>query len=108
MVSQRSFLAAMKNRAAVNETAARTLKVIYPNLLSIGRFSHTIDRVGEHFNTPNLSEFATSWISLFSHNLILIHHMSRHGRIGQEFYCHGSHMDFLIFAQTQCGTHQKI
>ena len=57
----------MKYRAAVNETAVRTLKVVYPNLLSIGCFSHTIDRIGEHFNALNLSEFITSWISLFSH-----------------------------------------
>ena len=34
----------------------------------MGCFSHTIDRVGEHFNIPTLSEFITSWISLFSHS----------------------------------------
>ena len=67
-ISTQLLLAAMKDRAAVNETAVRTLKVVYPNLLSIGCFSHTIDRVGEHFNTPNLSDFITSWISLFSHS----------------------------------------
>ena len=27
-----------------------------------------LNRVGEHFVTPNLSEFMTSWISLFSHS----------------------------------------
>ena len=69
-ISTQLLLAAMKDRAAVNETAVRTLKVVYPNLLSIGCFSHTIDRVGEHFNTPNLSEFVTSWISLFSRSLL--------------------------------------
>ena len=67
-ISTDLLLAAMKDRAAVNETASRTLKVVYPNLLSIGCLSHTIDRVGEHFNTPNLSEFIISWISLFSHS----------------------------------------
>ena len=67
-ISTQLLLAAMKDRAAVNETAVRTLKVVYPNLLSIGCFSHTIDCVGEHFNTPNLSDFITSWISLFSHS----------------------------------------
>lgn len=40
-------------------------------------------------------------------HLILIHHMSRDGRIGQEFYYCESYI-FLIFAKTQCGTHQKI
>ena len=67
-ISTQLLLAAMKDRAAVNKTAIRTLKVVYPNLLSIGCFSHAIDRVGEHFNVPNLSEFITSWISLFSHS----------------------------------------
>ena len=65
-ISTQLLLAAMKDRAAVNETAVRTLKVVYPNLLNIGCFSHAIDRVGEHFNTPNLSEFVTNWINLFS------------------------------------------
>ena len=67
-ISTQLLLAAMKDRVAVNKTAIRTLKVVYPNLLSIGCFSHAIDRVGEHFNIPNLSEFITSWISLFSHS----------------------------------------
>ena len=67
-ISTQLLLAAMKDRAAVNETAVRTLKVVYPNLLSVGCFSHTIDRVGEHFNIPTLSEFIKSWISLFSHS----------------------------------------
>ena len=62
------LLAAMKDRAAVNETAVRILKIVYPNLLSVGCFSHTIDRVGEHFDTPKLSDFVTSWINLFSHS----------------------------------------
>ena len=48
-ISTQLLLAAMKDRAAVNETAIRTLKVVYPNILNIGCFSHTIDRVGEHF-----------------------------------------------------------
>ena len=62
------LLAAMKDCASVNEVAIRTLKIVYPNLLSIGCFSYTIDCVGEHFSTPNLSEFIVSWISLFSHS----------------------------------------
>ena len=46
------LLAAMKDGAAA---AIRTLKIVYPNLLRIGCFSHTIDQVGECFSTPNLS-----------------------------------------------------
>ena len=54
-ISSQLLLAAMKDGAAVNETAIRTLKIVYPNLLCIGCFSHTIDQVGECFSTPNLS-----------------------------------------------------
>ena len=46
----------------------RTLAVVYPKVMDIGCFSHTIDQVGDHFKTPILSEFSTSWIMLFSHS----------------------------------------
>jgi len=46
----------------------RTLAVVYPKVLDVGCFSHTIDRVGKHFKTHILSEFSTSWIMLFSHS----------------------------------------
>ena len=59
-ISSQLLLAAMKDLAAVNEMAVHTLKIVYPNLLSISCFSYTIDCVGEHFNTPNLSDFITS------------------------------------------------
>ena len=67
-IGTQQLLAATKDRTSVNEVAVRTLKIVYPSLLSVGCFSHTIDRVGVHFSTPNLSEFMTSWISLFSHS----------------------------------------
>ena len=67
-IALQQLLAAMKDHVSVNEAAVRTLKIVYPNLLSVGCFSHTIDRVGEQFCTPNLSDFITSWISLFSHS----------------------------------------
>lgn len=47
-----NLLAAMRDRAAVNGAAMRTVKVLYPNLLDAGYFSHTIDNVGKHFQTP--------------------------------------------------------
>ena len=62
------LIAAMRDRAAVNNVAMRTLAVVYSKLLDVGCFSHTIDRVGQHFKTPILSEFSTSWIMLFSHS----------------------------------------
>ena len=62
------LIAAMRDRVAANGVAMRTLAVVYPKVMDIGCFSHTIDRVGEHFKTPILSEFSTSWIMLFSHS----------------------------------------
>ena len=47
-----NLLAAMHDRASVNSVAVRTLKVLYPNVLNIGCFSHTIDHVGDNFDTP--------------------------------------------------------
>ena len=46
----------------------RTIKVVYPMVLDIGCFCHTIDRVGERFKVPHLNEFSTYWVSLFSHS----------------------------------------
>ena len=67
-IGQDQLIAAMRDRASVNGVAMRTLTVVYPKVLDVGCFSHTIDRVGEHFKTPVLSEFSTSWIMLFSHS----------------------------------------
>ena len=46
--------------------AMATLILLYPSLLDIGCFSHTIDRVGEQFKVPVADEFTRLWISLFS------------------------------------------
>ena len=62
------LIAAMRDRVAANGVAMRTLAVVYPKVMDIGCFLHTIDRVGEHFKTPILSELSTSWIMLFSHS----------------------------------------
>ena len=59
----------MRDRASVNSVAMKTLKIVYPKIFDIGCFSHTIDRVGEHFNIPTLTEFVTSWLSLFSYSV---------------------------------------
>ncbi len=39
-------LAAMHDRASVNTVAIRTLKIVYPSMLDVGCFSHTLDLVG--------------------------------------------------------------
>ena len=67
-VQSKYVLGAMRDRASTNTVAMHTLKIIYPSVVDIGCFSHTIDHVGERFNTPTLTEFVSSWITLFSHS----------------------------------------
>ena len=54
----------MHDRAACNGVALRTLKVVFPTIVDVGCFSHTLDLVGDKFVTPYLSSFAVWWISL--------------------------------------------
>ena len=67
-ISSGYLLAAMRDRASVNNVALRTLKVVYPQLVDVGCYSHTVNHVGEQFSTPTLTEFLTAWILLFSHS----------------------------------------
>ena len=62
------LLSAMRDGASTNNVAMRTLAVVYPHVFDVACFSHTLDRVGSHVNTPILLEFINSWISLFSHS----------------------------------------
>ena len=63
-----SLLAAARDRASVNHVAITHLKILYPNLVDIGCFSHTLDHVGEKMATPNLEKLMKSWVSLFAHS----------------------------------------
>ena len=67
-IGPNKLIAAMRDRAAVNGAAMRTVKVLYPNILDVGCFSHTIDNAGRHFSTPILDEFIRSWLALFAHS----------------------------------------
>ena len=62
------LLASMRDRASVNGVAMRTVKIVYPTVLDIGCFSHTIDHVGDKFKTPILNEFVSSLVKHFSHS----------------------------------------
>ena len=42
-----SIVAAMRDRAFVNDVVMRTIKVVYNQLLDVGCFSHTLDHVGK-------------------------------------------------------------
>ena len=59
-ISPSSLLAAARDRASVNNVAIRHLKILYPNLVDIGCFIHTLDHVGEKMATPNLEKFMKS------------------------------------------------
>lgn len=67
-VESRLLLAAMRDRASVNNAAMRVVSIVYPNVLDVGCFSHTLDIVGEKFKTPVLSQFCIMWLSHFSHS----------------------------------------
>ena len=67
-VSGDRLVATMRDRASANGVAMRTLKVLFPYVLDVGCYSHTLDHIGEHFDVPNLEDFTRLWISLFSHS----------------------------------------
>ena len=69
-IRSNTLLAAIRDGASVNNVAIRTLQVVYPLLIDVRCFSHTIDHVGSRFQTPTLSEFITLWICLFSHSTV--------------------------------------
>ena len=46
------LIAIMRDRAAVNNVAVRTLAIMYLSAIDIGCFSHTLDHVGEKFRVP--------------------------------------------------------
>jgi hypothetical protein len=65
-ISGNRLVASMRDCASVNNVAMQTVKVLYPNVIDIGCFSHTLDLVGEKFNTPVLDSFFKTWIGMFS------------------------------------------
>ena len=55
-------VAVSRDRAAVNDDAMRTVKVVYSSLLDIGCFSHTLNHAGERVKTSQLTMFFKAWI----------------------------------------------
>ena len=62
------LLAAMRDRASVNGVAMRTINVVFPDMIDVGCYSHTIDLVGGKFKIPHLDDFIRVWVSLFAHS----------------------------------------
>jgi len=67
-VTGNHLVATMRDRVSANGVAMRTIKVLFPNILDLGCYSHTLDHIGEHFDVPHLEEFTRLWISLCSHS----------------------------------------
>ena len=60
------LLAAIRDGASVNRASLRQLSFLYPNMMDIVCFSHTIDNVGDHFQFKVLDSFTRYWVRLFS------------------------------------------
>ena len=58
----------MKDGASVNQPELQQVRFLFPQLLDVTCFSHTIDNVGKHFEFRVLHTFAQYWVSLFSHS----------------------------------------
>ena len=54
------------DRASPNLTAMRTLALIYVQAEQLPCVSHTLDHVGEHFDTPNLTPILLAWRGMVS------------------------------------------
>ena len=76
------LLASMRDHASVNNLAMQTVNVVYPQLIDIGCYSHTLNHVGENFQTPTLTDFMHSWIRAFVHSSAIAPKLSYCGRHG--------------------------
>ena len=47
----------MRDGASTNNVAMRTMALVYPSMLDVGCFPHTLNHVGDHFHTPTLRDF---------------------------------------------------
>ena len=68
MLGGSQLLAAMHDRASVNGVAMCTVSIMYPVVMDIGCFSHTLDLVGTKFNSPTVDEFMNHWEAIFTHS----------------------------------------
>ena len=62
------LVAAMRDRASVNNVAVRSIQMLYLGMVDVGCFSHTLDHVGGAVKADDLDAFVASWVQLFSHS----------------------------------------
>lgn len=69
-INSDKLVASMRERASVNTVAIRTLSIVFPGVIDIGCFSHTLHHVGEKMHTLILDKFIKIWINLYSHGVL--------------------------------------
>ena len=62
------LLTSIHYRAAVNTAVMRTISILYPSVMNIGCFSHTVDNIGDRFAVPTLDKFMKQWETMFKHS----------------------------------------
>ena len=67
-ISGSQLLAAIHDCASVNGIVMCTLSIMYPAVMDIGCFSHTLDLVGTKFHFPTLDKFIKHWEAIFTHS----------------------------------------
>ena len=67
-VSGSHLMAAMHDRASVNIAAMSIVSIMYPNILDVGCFSHTLDLVGRKFTLQHVDKFMKHWEVIFKHS----------------------------------------
>ena len=67
-VRANSLLAAMRDGASVNQAALDRIAFIFPKMINVVYFSHTLDNVGNHLVIPTLVEFGSLWTKMFRHS----------------------------------------
>lgn len=63
-----SLIAAMRNEASVKQAALNQIGLIFPNMLNVVCFSHTLDNIGNHGVIPTLLQFGNYCIGVFSYS----------------------------------------
>lgn len=67
-ISGDNLVAVMRDRASVNNVAVSNLLIMYPWIIDIGCFSHTINNAGDKFEVPTLNKFMKHWEQMFKHS----------------------------------------
>lgn len=68
-IRSHNLIAVVRDGTSVNGVAMHAIKIMCPNYIKCP--SHILDHAEENFCTPHLTDFTSSWLSLFSHTNLL-------------------------------------